>query len=89
MKRFSKVGENGLTPPEYLVEECAELIEAIQRYKRGRIDREIVAQEMSHVLMLIKLSMIFLDIPNEVISAYQWELISRYYNVPNDGGHKE
>ncbi len=76
------------TPPtyEYAIEECAELIQAIQHAKRGRNDANPV-KEMAHVYMLLDSLKIHWNISDEEIRRYQQELIDRYGNTPNDGRH--
>ncbi len=73
---------------EYLIEECAELIQAIQHAKRGRANVN-VPMEIAHVLTLIDALMIHWNIPPALITEYKQDLIDRYGNTPNDGRHVE
>lgn len=71
---------------EYVIEECAELIQAIQHARRGRKDANPV-KEMAHVYTLLDALCIYWDISDDEIQKYQEELITRYLNQPNDGRH--
>lgn len=73
---------------EYVIEECAELIQAIQHARRARKDANPV-KEMAHVYTLLDALRVYWDISDEEIRKYQQELINRYLNQPNDGRHVE
>lgn len=73
---------------EYVIEECSELIQAIQHAKRGRVNVN-VPMEIAHVLTLIDALMIRWNIPPALITEYKQDLINRYGNAPSDGRHVE
>lgn len=75
-------------PYEYVVEECAELIQAIQHLKRKRKDAyNHVVNEMADVYTLMDTLCYYLGITESEIRYYQSRLIERYLNQPNDGRH--
>ncbi len=75
---------------EYVVEECAELIQAIQHYKRGRDNaRAKVVNEMADVYTLLDALCWYLMIDVSEINFYKGRLIKRYIDQPNDGRHIE
>jgi NTP pyrophosphatase (non-canonical NTP hydrolase) len=53
---------------DMLVEECAELIIAIEHYKRGRVDHIKVAEELADVYMMVQQISIIMGLP----SVEQW-----------------
>ena len=75
-----------LYPGDFVIEECAELIQAIQHARRARKGANPV-KEMAHVITLIDALMYYWDISKEEIQTYQQELIDRYFDQPNDGRH--
>lgn len=75
---------------EYLIEECAELIQAIQHYKRKRSNAiEHLVEEMAHVYTLLDSTCVFMSIDKSHIDHYKNDLIRRYIDQPNDGRHCE
>ena len=84
--RFSKPVTGKPYPGVYVIEECAELIQAIIHAERGRADANPV-KEMAHVITMIDALLLYWDIDRSEIKAYQQDLIDRYLNVPNDGRH--
>lgn len=73
---------------EYVVEECSELIQAIQHMKRGRTNaREHVINEMADVYTLMDALRYNMDVSMDDIATYQQKLIDRYLDQPNDGRH--
>lgn len=73
---------------EYVVEECAELIQAIQHMKRGRAgSRDKVVNEMADVYTLMDALRYKMGVSMDDIGEYQQALIDRYLNAPNDGRH--
>lgn len=88
IKQFGVEGITGLVPADFLVEECAELIQALQHYKRGRDNSyEKVVNEMADVYVLMDCVKYWLNISDNEIRKYQLRLIERYLNTPNDGHH--
>lgn len=73
---------------EYVIEECAELIQAIQHARRGRKNANPV-KEMAHVYTLLDALCVYWEVSDEEIRKYKQELIDRYLNQPNDGRHIE
>lgn len=73
---------------EYVIEECAELIQAIQHAKRGRKNANPI-EEMAHVYTLLDALCVFWDITDDEIRKYKQQLIDRYLDQPNDGRHVE
>ena len=71
---------------DYVIEECAELIQEIQHVKRNRKDVNAI-KEMAHVYTLMDALKIYWQIPDTEIRKYQQELIDRYLYQPNDGRH--
>lgn len=93
MKDYNKLVRQFGTPEhgapatsEYVIEECAELIQAIQHARRGRKDANPI-KEMAHVYTLLDALRIYWEVSDEEIQKYQQELIDRYLNQPNDGRH--
>lgn len=75
---------------EYVIEECSELIQAIQHMKRKRKDAfQHVVTEMAHVYTLMDALCYNLKISADDIDYYKQQLIDRYLNQPNDGRHVE
>lgn len=90
VEQFGTPGITGLVPGDFLVEECAELIQAIQHYKRNRKDSyNKVVNEMADVYLLMDCVKFWLDISDSEIQKYQKRLIDRYLDTPNDGHHAE
>lgn len=88
--KFSKPGCTGLVPGDFLVEECAELIQAVQHYKRKRDNaKEHLANEMADVLTLIDCVKKWANISDEDIRYYQNKLVNRYIGAIADGRHIE
>ena len=88
--KFSKPGVTGLVPGDFLVEECAELIQAVQHYKRKRDNaKEHLANEMADVLTLIDCVKKWAGISDEEIRYYQTKLVDRYIDAIPDGRHVE
>lgn len=52
------------------MEECAELIQAISKQKRGKSDKEHLTEEIADVLICIKLLQSIYDIPDEHIADW-------------------
>lgn len=75
-----------LYPGDYVIEECAELIQALQHARRGRKGANPI-KEMAHVYTLMDALRYYWDVPDEEIQKWQQELIDRYLNQPNDGRH--
>ena len=60
---------------DMLMEECAELIAAINRWRRGRTDVAVVAEEIADVeIMLEQMRLLF---PEQVIEASKREKLER------------
>lgn len=75
---------------EYVIEECSELIQAIQHMKRGRDNaREHVINEMADVYTLMDALCYNLHVSHDEINFYKKRLIDRYIDQPNDGRHIE
>lgn len=75
---------------EYVIEECSELIQAIQHMKRKRKDAyQHVVNEMADVYTLMDALSYHLGITENEIKFYKKRLIDRYLNQPNDGRHVE
>lgn len=75
---------------EYVIEECSELIQAIQHMKRKRKDAyQHVVNEMADVYTLMDALCYRLGITESEINFYKKRLIDRYLNQPNDGRHVE
>lgn len=73
---------------EYVIEECSELIQAIQHMKRGRKDSyNHVVNEMADVYTLMDALCFYLGITQSEIRYYKEQLIERYIDQPNDGRH--
>lgn len=90
IKQFGTPEEGAPKPYDYVVEECAELIQAIQHYKRGRADSRIhVINEMADVYTLMDATRYYMGIDFSEIEFFQQKLIDRYLNQPNDGRHIE
>lgn len=90
IKQFGTPGTTGLNPGDYLVEECSELIQAIQHYKRNRNNAyQEVVNEIADVYVLLDCVKFWLNIPDSEIRKYQKGLIIRYLDTPNDGHHAE
>jgi len=86
--KFSKPTGTGLVPGDFLVEECAELIQAVQHYKRKRDNaKEHLANEMADVLTLIDSVKKWAGISDEDIRHYQNKLVYRYIDAIPDGRH--
>ena len=52
------------------MEECAELIQAISKEKRGKSDKNHLAEEMADVLISIELLKEIYDVSNEQINEW-------------------
>lgn len=88
--QFSTPGTTGLVPSDFLIEECAELIQALQHYKRNRPGSyDNVVNEMADVYVLMDSVKRWLGISNDEIRKYQARLITRYLDTPNDGHYTE
>lgn len=88
IQQFGTPKEGAPKPYDYVVEECAELIQAIQHYKRGRADSLIhMINEMADVYTLMDATRFHLGIPFSEIEFFQQKLIDRYLGLPNDGRH--
>lgn len=88
IEQFGVPGTTGLVPGDFLVEECAELIQAIQHYKRNRTNSyQEVVNEMADVYVLMDCVKHWLNISDIEIRKYQERLIDRYIDTPNDGHH--
>lgn len=88
IEQFGTPGTTGLVPADFLVEECAELIQALQHYKRNRAGSyNKVVNEMADVYVLMDCVKYWLGISNHEIREYQSNLINRYLDTPNDGHH--
>lgn len=88
--KFGTPGTTGLVPGDFLVEECSELIQAIQHYKRNRDNAyQEVVNEMADVYVLLDCVKFWLSISDSEIRNYQKRLIDRYIDQPNDGRHIE
>lgn len=75
---------------EYVIEECSELIQAIQHMKRKRKDAfKHVINEMADVYTLMDALCYRLGITEFDINYYKQRLIDRYIDQPNDGRHVE
>lgn len=73
---------------EYLIEECSELIQAIQHLKRKRKDAyQHVVNEMTDVYTLLDALCYKLGVTESEINFYKKRLIDRYLDTPNDGRH--
>lgn len=90
IEKFANPERNAPLPEDYLIEECAELTQAIIHLKRGRggAMRELIS-EMAHVYTMIDSTRCFYLIGREEIYAEQQKLIDRYLGQPNDGRHVE
>lgn len=90
VKQFSEPLPGAPKPYDYVVEECAELIQAIQHYKRGRCGalKQVIA-EMADVYTLMDAARIHMGITDNAINIRQRQLIERYLGQPNDGRHIE
>lgn len=87
-EQFGKIGETNLTPGDFLAEECAELIEALIHFKRGRENSiEKVINEIADVRSLIDCTMEWLHITEADVAYFQQRLVDRYVDTPNDGHH--
>lgn len=86
--RFANPGPGKPDTCEYLIEECAELIQAIQHSKRGREGVNVI-KEIAHVQTMIDALMEHWNITTADIIPYKQDLIDRYGNTPNDGRHVE
>lgn len=89
IEQFGVEGSTGIKPYDYLIEECGELIQAIQHYRRGRCDTYKVANEMADVITLIDCTKHYLMLVDDDIKFYQQRLIDRYLDTPNDGHHTD
>lgn len=88
IRKFGTPGTTGLVPGDFLVEECSELIQAIQHYKRNRDNAyQEVVNEMADVYVLLDCVKFWLNISDGEIRKYQKRLIDRYIDQPNDGRH--
>lgn len=88
IEQFGSPGTTGLVPGDFLVEECSELIQAIQHYKRNRDNAyQEVVNEMADVYVLMDCVKRWLNISDAEIQEYQTRLIDRYLGQPNDGRH--
>lgn len=88
VRKFGTPEEGALQTYEYVIEECSELIHAIQCYKRGRENAfQNLVNEMADVYTLLDALCYYLGISEEKIQYYQTRLIMRYLNRPNDGSH--
>lgn len=88
IEQFGTPGTTGLVPGDFLVEECSELIQAIQHYKRHRDNAyQEVVNEMADVYVLMDCVKFWLNISDSEIRKYQKRLIDRYIDTPNDGHH--
>lgn len=87
--KFGTTQEGCPETQEYVIEECAELIQAIQHHRRGRCDIHKVASEMADVICLIEALMYHWNISWDEINQYHKDLIRRYLDKPNDGRHVE
>lgn len=97
MERYNELVRKFGTPEpgapdtaEYVIEECSELIQAIQHMKRGRKDAfQHVINEMADVYTLMDALCFHLGVTETEINFYKKRLIDRYINQPNDGRHVE
>lgn len=88
IEQFGTPGTTGLVPGDFLVEECSELIQAIQHYKRNRNNAyQEVVNEMADVYLLMDTVKFWLNISDSEIRKYQARLIDSYLDTPNDGHH--
>lgn len=86
--RLSSPVQGSPYPGAYLIEECAELIQAIIHAERGRSNANPV-KEMAHVITMIDVLLLYWDIDRSEITVFQQELIDRYLDQPNGGRHIE
>lgn len=87
-EQFGKIGETNLNPGDFLAEECAELIEALIHFKRGRENSiEEVINEIADVRSLIDCTMKWLHITEADVAFFQQRLVDLYVDTPNDGHH--
>lgn len=88
IRKYGSPLPNSPKPYECVVEECAELIQAIQHLKRKRKDAyNHVVNEMADVYFTMDALCYYLGITESEIQYYQRRLIERYINQPNDGRH--
>lgn len=90
IRKFGTPVEGAPKPYEYVIEECAELIQAIQHMKRGRKNAyNHVVNEMADVYTLLDALGFYLGVTEGEINFYKKRLIERYIDQPNDGRHIE
>lgn len=88
VRKFGTPLPNAPKTYEYVVEECAELIQAIQHMKRNRKDSyQKVVNEMADVYTLMDALRYSMGVTESEIRYYQTKLIDRYLDAPNDGRH--
>lgn len=88
VRKFGTPLPNAPKTYEYVVEECAELIQAIQHMKRNRKDAyNHVVNEMADVYTLMDALCYYLGVTESEIRYYKKQLIERYIDQPNDGRH--
>ncbi len=90
VRKFGSPEPGAPDTAEYVIEECSELIQAIQHMKRKREDAfQHVVTEMAHVYTLMDALCYNLKISSSEIDCYKQKLIDRYLDQPNDGRHVE
>lgn len=88
VRKFGTPLPNAPKTYEYVVEECAELIQAIQHMKRNRKDSyQKVVNEMADVYTLMDALCYSMGVTESEIRYYKTKLIDRYLDAPNDGRH--
>ncbi len=88
VRKFGTPLQNAPKTYDYVVEECAELIQAIQHLKRNRKNAyDHVVNEMADVYTLMDALCFYLGVTESEIRHYKRQLIKRYLYQPNDGRH--
>lgn len=70
------------------MEECAELVQAISKAKRGKLDRANVAEEIADVLICIEWIKEAYEISEEEINTWKLEKQYRIVRRLNNGDFK-